>query len=58
MSAIVEELTIEAAPQRVWGAITQPDEIVRWWAEEARVKPEVGSLGEIRFRPPAGILQI
>ena len=57
MSAIVEELTIEAAPQRVWGAITQPDEIVRWWAEEARVKPEVGSLGEFRFRPPAGILQ-
>ena len=44
MSAIVEELTIEAAPQRVWGAITQQDEIVQWWAYEARVKPEVGSL--------------
>ena len=37
MSAIVEELTIEAAPQRVWGAITQQDEIVQWWAYEARV---------------------
>jgi uncharacterized protein YndB with AHSA1/START domain len=57
MSAIVEELTIEAAPQRVWGAITQQDEIVRWWAYEARVTPEVGSLGEFRFRPPAGVLQ-
>ncbi len=57
MSAIVEELTIEAAPQRVWGAITQQDEIVQWWAYEARVKPEVGSLGEFRFRPPAGVLQ-
>ncbi len=57
MSAIIEELTIEAAPQRVWGAITQQDEIVRWWAYEARVKPEVGSLGEFRFRPPAGALQ-
>src|SRR6266851_3202129 len=30
MTAIVEELTIEAPPQRVWGAITQQDEIVRW----------------------------
>ncbi len=57
MSAIVEELTIEAAPQRVWGAITQQDEIVQWWSDEARVKPEVGSLGEFRFRPPAGVLQ-
>src|SRR5256886_11279919 len=56
MSAIVEELTIEAAPRRVWGAITQQDEIVQWWANEARVKPEVGSLGEFRFRSPAGVL--
>ena len=57
MSAIVEELTIAAAPESVWGALTQQDEIVQWWAYEARVKPEVGSLGEFRFRPPAGVLQ-
>ncbi len=57
MSAIVEELTIEAAPQRVWGAITQQDEIVQWWAYEARVKPEVGSLGEFRFRQGAFVMQ-
>src|SRR5438445_13878744 len=57
MTAIVEELSIEAAPQRVWGALTQQDEIVQWWANEARVKPEVGSLGEFRFRSPAGVLQ-
>jgi uncharacterized protein YndB with AHSA1/START domain len=58
MVAIIRELTIEAAPQRVWSALTQPEEIVRWWAEEARVKPEVGSLGEFRFRPPAGTFQL
>ena len=57
MAAIVKELSIEAAPQRVWGALTQQDEIVQWWANEARVKPEVGSLGEFRFRSPAGVLQ-
>ena len=57
MSAIVEELTIEAAPQRVWGAITQQDEIVQWWAYEAQVKPEVGSLAEFRFRQGAFVMQ-
>src|SRR2546421_2770317 len=58
MAAIVKELSIEAAPQRVWGALTQQDEIVQWWANEARVKPEVGSLGEFRFRSPAGVLPV
>ncbi len=57
MSAIIEGRIIEASPQRVWSALTQPEEIVRWWADEARVKPEVGYLGEFRFRPPAGALQ-
>ena len=57
MSAIVEELTIEAAPQRVWGAITQQDEIVQWWAYEARVKPEVGSLAEFRFSQGTFVIQ-
>ena len=57
MPAIVEERTIEAAPQRVFSALTQQDEIVQWWSNEARVQPEVGSPGEFRFRPPAGVLQ-
>ncbi len=57
MTAIVTERTIAAAPERVFNALTQQDEIARWWANEARVKPEVGSLGKFRFRPPAGDLQ-
>ncbi|HLI69286.1 MAG TPA: SRPBCC domain-containing protein [Ktedonobacteraceae bacterium] len=57
MSAIVEELTIAAVPERVFKALTQQDEIIRWWACEARVKPEVGFVGEFRFQPPAGTLQ-
>ena len=57
MPAIVKEVTIAATPESVFNALTQQDEIVRWWAEEAQVKPEVGSLGEFRFRPPAGVLQ-
>jgi len=48
MTAIVEELTIEATPQRVWGALTQPDEIGYWWTNDLNAKPEVGSLAEFR----------
>jgi uncharacterized protein YndB with AHSA1/START domain len=57
MAAIIEERTIAAAPERVFNALTKPDEIVHWWSDETRVKPEVGSLGEFRFRPPAGVLR-
>ena len=58
MSAIVEEITIAAAPQRVFNAITWQDEIMQWWAQEARVKPEVGSLGEFSFRQGAFTIQL
>ena len=58
MTAIVEELTIAAAPQRVFSALTQQDEIEKWWAYEARVKPEVGSLGEFHFRQGAFVMQL
>jgi uncharacterized protein YndB with AHSA1/START domain len=57
MAAIVKELTIETVPKRVWAALTQPDEIARWWSSSAQVTPEVGALAEFRFRPPAGTLQ-
>jgi uncharacterized protein YndB with AHSA1/START domain len=57
MSAIVLERTIAAAPERAFTALTQPDELARWWADEACVAPEVGTLGEFRFRPPAGVLR-
>lgn len=49
MVAIVKELTIEAAPARVWSALTQPDEIGHWWTNDLNVRPEVGNLIEFRF---------
>lgn len=57
MAAITEELIIEVTPQRVWSALTQQNEIVQWWAYEAQIKPEVGTLAEFRFRQGAFILQ-
>jgi len=49
MPAIVEELTIAAAPQRVFNALTQPDEIGHWWTNDLNATSEVGSLAEFRF---------
>jgi uncharacterized protein YndB with AHSA1/START domain len=57
MAAIIAERTLSASPESVFRALTQPEEIANWWAEHATVKPEVGSVGEFRFRPPAGDLQ-
>jgi uncharacterized protein YndB with AHSA1/START domain len=49
MITIVKELTIEAPPQRVWAALTQPNEIGHWWTNDLNATPEVGSLAEFRF---------
>ncbi len=49
MVAIVQELTITADPERVWNALTQPEEIGHWWTNDLNVTPEVGSLAEFRF---------
>jgi uncharacterized protein YndB with AHSA1/START domain len=57
MPTIVTERTIGVPPQRVFDALTQQGEITRWWSNEAQVEPEVGSIGEFRFRSPAGVLQ-
>lgn len=49
MAAIVEEFTIEAAPRRVWDALTKSDELGHWWTNDLNVIAEVGSLAEFRF---------
>jgi uncharacterized protein YndB with AHSA1/START domain len=55
-STMIEGIFIEAEPSRVWEALTKPEEITGWWASSARITPEVGTLAEFSFRPPAGTL--
>ena len=57
MATIVKELTIAAAPERIWTSLTDPGEIIHWWSSEAQITPEVGTLAAFRFQPPAGTLQ-
>lgn len=39
---------IDAPPDQVWRALTQPDQLVRWLPRRAEVDPRVG--GSFRFR--------
>jgi uncharacterized protein YndB with AHSA1/START domain len=57
MAAIVKELTIAAAPGRVWGALTQSEEIACWWTDDLSVTPEVGTLAEFRFSQRTFVIQ-
>jgi uncharacterized protein YndB with AHSA1/START domain len=57
MVAITRELAIEAAPQRVWSALTSPEEIAHWWTDDLSVAPEVGSLAEFRFSQGTFVIQ-
>jgi uncharacterized protein YndB with AHSA1/START domain len=49
MPDIAQELAIKASPEAVFRAITRPDEITRWWANQVVAEATVGSLAELRF---------
>ncbi len=57
MADIIEELTIEASPERVFNALTQQDKIACWWTDDLSVTPEVGSLAELRFSQGTLVIQ-
>ena len=57
MADIVNEFTIEAAPQRVWNALTRSEEIARWWTDDLSATPEVGTQAEFRFRQGTFVIQ-
>ena len=49
MSDILQEVTIEALPEKVFNAITRQDELVQWWTKHVTAEPKVGSIAEFRF---------
>ena len=48
---VEREILIEASPQVVWGVITQPDQISRWFSDEAQVEGRAGADGTLTWRP-------
>jgi uncharacterized protein YndB with AHSA1/START domain len=49
---IIRQVTVDAAPDVVWDALTDPGELAAWFGAEAEVDLRVG--GAIRFRWPDG----
>ncbi len=49
---IRREIIVDAAPEAVWGALTDPGELAAWFGADAEVDLRVG--GAVRFRWPDG----
>lgn len=49
--SVQREIMIGASPEVVWGVITEPEQIVRWFSDEAKVEGRVGADGKLTWRP-------
>jgi uncharacterized protein YndB with AHSA1/START domain len=45
------EIVIEAPPEIVWGAVTEPDQIALWFSEEAEFDLQPGGTGSLTWHP-------
>jgi uncharacterized protein YndB with AHSA1/START domain len=49
--SVEREILIEASPEVVWGVITEPEQISRWFSDEADVQARAGADGTLTWRP-------
>jgi uncharacterized protein YndB with AHSA1/START domain len=49
--SVEREILIEASPEVVWSVITEPEQISRWFSDEADVEGRVGADGTLTWRP-------
>ncbi|MGO8906512.1 MAG: SRPBCC domain-containing protein [Solirubrobacteraceae bacterium] len=49
--SVEREIMIEASPEVVWGVITEPEQIIRWFSDEAEVEGRAGADGALTWRP-------
>jgi len=49
--SVEREILIEASPEVVWGLITEPEQISRWFSDEADVEGRAGAAGTLTWRP-------
>ena len=58
MPDIVQELTIEAAPEKVFNALTRQEELAQWWTNHVTAVPKVGSIAEFSFNNGAVVFRM
>lgn len=49
--SVEREILIEAPAEVVWGVITEPEQISRWFSDEAAVEQRAGADGTLTWRP-------
>jgi uncharacterized protein YndB with AHSA1/START domain len=49
--SIEREILIEASPEVVWGVITEPRQISRWFSDDAEVEARAAANGTLTWRP-------
>lgn len=49
--SVEREILIEASPEVVWGVITEPEQISRWFSDEAEVQACAGADGTLTWKP-------
>jgi uncharacterized protein YndB with AHSA1/START domain len=49
--SVEREILIEARPEVVWGVITEPGQISRWFSDEADIEGRAGADGTLTWKP-------
>jgi uncharacterized protein YndB with AHSA1/START domain len=49
MATIQHRITIDAAPDRVFDALTLSEGLQSWWTRDSSAKPEIGSVAVFKF---------
>jgi uncharacterized protein YndB with AHSA1/START domain len=49
LSPLVQAIEIDASPERVFQLFVDPEQLVRWWPDAARLEPRVGGRIELEF---------
>jgi uncharacterized protein YndB with AHSA1/START domain len=52
------QITINAAPEKIFDAITTTEGIKGWWSTDAKAEPQLGSLTEVAFYNRQAIFQL
>jgi uncharacterized protein YndB with AHSA1/START domain len=49
--SVEREILIKASPEVVWGVITEPEQMSRWFSDDAEVEGRAGADGTLTWRP-------
>jgi uncharacterized protein YndB with AHSA1/START domain len=50
-NSVEREILIEASPEVVWGVITEPEQIKRWFSDDAELEGRAGADGTLTWKP-------